>query len=360
LNIMEKLWTAVKVGRLTLPNRLGMAAMTRNRARPDSVLTGLNATYYAQRSSFGLIISEGTQPSDDGQGYLATPGIYTDAQIAGWRVVTDAVHAANGRMFIQLMHVGRISHPDNTPHGHQSVAPSAVRPAGMMFTATGPHEMPEPRELSIDEIRATIRDYRHAAASAIAAGADGVELHGANGYLIHQFLSDNANLRTDQYGGSLRNRVRFAVEVATAVADEIGADRTGIRISPGNPFNDIIETNTAGLYSALVEELAPLNLAYLHVVHVGDDEPLRRFRKAWPSALFVNRPGRPREDIDIDVNSDLADVATVATFALANPDLIHRLKSAAPLNEPDAATFYGGDEHGYTDYPFLDTGAVTA
>ncbi len=351
---MEKLWTPVTVGALTLPNRLAMAAMTRNRVRPDGAPTSINATYYEQRASFGLTISEGTQPSDDGQGYLLTPGIYTPEHIAGWKRVTDAVHAAGGRFFIQFMHVGRIAHPDNTPHHRQPVAPSAVRPAGKMITANGPQDMPVPHELTIDEISATIGDFRHAAASAIAAGADGVELHGANGYLIHQFLSDNANQRTDAYGGSHMNRVRFAVEVAAAVADEIGAERTGIRISPGNPYNDMVETDVAERYGLLLSELAPLGLAYLHLVHSGDEALLRRVRDAWPSALFVNRARRPREEIADDVDADLADVATVATFALANPDLVNRLQIGAPLNAPERATFYGGDERGYTDYPFLD------
>ncbi len=350
---MERVWEPVVLGRMTLPNRLAMAAMTRDRATPSGTPTDLNALYYAQRASVGLIVSEGTQPSDDGQGYLLTPGIYTDEHIAGWRLVTDRVHAAGGRMFIQLMHVGRVSHPDNTPHHRQPVAPSAVRPIAKMFTAKGLQELPEPRELGRDEIAETIRDYRRAARAAIAAGADGVELHGANGYLIHQFLSENANLRTDSYGGSIENRVRFGVEVAAAVAAEIGADRTGLRISPGNKMNDIVEGATEPLYHELVVELARLDLAYLHIVQADDDELLRWIRPHWPTSLIVNRPERPRENIAMDVDAGLADLASVATFALANPDLVARLKSNAPLNGPDRGTFYGGGEHGYTDYPSL-------
>jgi N-ethylmaleimide reductase len=352
--MMQRLWEPVSLGRLTLPNRLAMAAMTRDRSTPSGAPTDLNARYYAQRASFGLIISEGTQVSDDGQGYLLTPGIYTEEHVAGWKLVTERVHAAGGRLFIQLMHAGRIAHPENTRRGRQPVAPSPVRPAGKMFTAQGPKDMPEPRELSRDEIEETIRDFRRAAAMAIAAGADGVEVHGANGYLIHQFLSENANRRTDLYSGTIENRVRFAVEVAAAVAQEIGPDRTGIRISPGNKFNDIVEGATGSLYRALVGELARLNLGYLHLVQAGDDELLRWIRPRWPTALIVNRPGRPREKIAMDVDAGLADIASVATFALANPDLVARLKTGAPLNEADPATFYGGGERGYTDYPVLD------
>ncbi len=355
---MASLFEPVSLGDVALKNRLAMAAMTRDRSAADGTPTELNATYYGQRATFVLTISEGTQPSDDGQGYLLTPGIYTPAHIEGWRRVSDTVHAAGGKLFIQLMHVGRIAHPSNTPHGRQPVAPSAIRPNMKMFTATGMLDIPEPRELSAGEITATIADYRNAARSAIAAGADGVEIHGANGYLIHQFLSENANRRSDDYGGSIENRVRFGVAVATAIADEIGAGRTGFRISPGNPFNDIVEGDTQGLYEELVSKLAPLGLAYLHLVHAGNDALLKTIRTMWPIGLMVNRAGRPRESIAQDVEAGLADVASVATFALANPDLVARLQSGAPLNDPDKATFYGGGAHGYTDYPTLESAPV--
>ncbi|KPI13198.1 12-oxophytodienoate reductase [Actinobacteria bacterium OK074] len=257
--MLDSLWTPTVAGKISLPHRLAMAPLTRSRATPDGVPTELNAEYYAQRASHALIITEGTQPSADGQGYPVTPGIYTDEHIAGWRKVTDAVHKADGRIVIQLMHVGRISHPENTPHHRQPVAPSAIKPAGQTFTGSGMQEMPEPRALSTEEVAATVDDFRRAAAAAIAAGADGVEIHGANGYLVHQFLATNTNQRTDQYGGSLDNRIRFAVEVATAVADEIGADRTGIRLSPGNPFQlgDLTEDDPHELYPHLVRALAP-------------------------------------------------------------------------------------------------------
>ncbi|NEA61626.1 alkene reductase [Streptomyces sp. SID12488] len=345
------LWNPTTVGEISLPHRLAMAPMTRNRSTPGGVPTELNAEYYAQRASHALIITEGTQPNADGQGYLLTPGIYSEEHIAGWRKVTDAVHKADGRIIIQLMHAGRMSHPDNTPHHWQPVAPSPVQPAGEMFTATGLQEMPVPRELSTEEVATTVDDFRRAAAAAVAAGADGVEIHGANGYLVHQFLADNTNQRTDQYGGSIDNRIRFAVEIATAVAEEIGASRTGLRISPGNPFNDIAESDTHELYPALVRALAPLNLAYLHIGHGGDDELLHTLRKLWPTTLVLNRAGTDIATRAKDIEDGIADVITVGTMALANPDLVERVRTNAPLNTPDPATFYGGGEAGYTDYP---------
>ncbi|MER6184166.1 alkene reductase [Streptomyces sp. NPDC001652] len=347
------LWNPIVVGEIPLPHRLAMAPMTRNRSTPEGVPTELNAEYYAQRASHALIITEGTQPSADGQGYPVTPGIYTEQHIAGWREVTDAVHKADGRIVIQLMHAGRMSHPDNTPHHRQPVAPSPVQPAGTMFTASGLQEMPVPRELSTEEVAATVDDFRRAAAAAIAAGADGVEIHGANGYLVHQFLADNTNQRTDQYGGSIDNRIRFAVEVATAVAEEIGAGRTGLRISPGNPFNDIAESDTHELYPALVRALAPLDLAYLHIGHGGDDDLLRTLRRLWPTTLVLNRAGADIAARAKDIQDGLADVVTVGVMALANPDLAERVRTGAPLNNPDPATFYGGGEAGYTDYATL-------
>jgi N-ethylmaleimide reductase len=357
---MDKLWESVNVGAMTLPNRIVMAPMTRSRATAQGVPTPLNAQYYAQRASNGLIIAEGTQPSEAGQGYLFTPGIYTKEQIAGWRLVTDAVHAAGGRIFIQLMHVGRIAHPDNLPNKGTAVAPSAVRALGQMFTLQGMQDLPEPRELEIGEIATTIGDFRNAARCAIEAGADGVELHGANGYLIHQFLSENANHRTDAYGGSIENRVRFAVEVAAAVSEEIGPERTGIHISPANPFNDIVEGDTTALYKTLVPKLAALKLGYLHVVHAGDEDLLQWFRASWPTSLFVNRADRPRDQISRDVDAGLADVASIGRWVLSNPDFVERVRHDLAFNSSDPATFFGGDEHGYTDYPTIAEEAAQA
>lgn len=350
------LWQPFTLGRLELSHRLALAPMTRNRADADGTPGELVATYYGQRASLGLVITEGTQPSADGQGYMKTPGIYTPEHIAGWSTVADAVHANGGHLFIQLMHVGRISHPDNTPHHRQPVAPSAISAEQDIFTPDGPKKTPVPRELSADEIKDVIAEFRHAAASAIAAGADGVEIHAANGYLLHQFLSPNANHRTDSYGGSVENRARFAIEVAQAVADEIGADRTGIRISPAFPLGGLDEGGAEAVraqYSFLVGELAGLNLAYLHVHHLGDDELLRSFREEWPTAVLVVRYGREREGIAADIDAGLADIAPLGRFALANPDVVERLRTDAAFNELDPTTLYTGGETGYTDYPTL-------
>lgn len=348
-----KTWTSVDLGDLHLPHRLVMAPMTRSRATAEGVPTALNAEYYAQRASNALIISEGVQPSEDGQGYILTPGIHNEPQIAGWRRVTDAVHQAGGRIVLQLMHAGRIAHPSNTPHGRQPVAPSAVRPQVQLFTPAGQQDAPEPRALTTEEVRQTVEDFRRAAAAAITAGADGVELHGANGYLIHQFLSDNANRRTDAYGGTIENRIRFAVEVAAAVAAEIGPGRVGLRVSPGNGYNDIVESETHAVYAALAQALAPLGLAYLHVAHAGDEAMLSILRRHWPGALIVNRGGAPLSVRLEDLDRGLADAVALGALTLANPDLVARLKQGAPLNAPDPSTFFGGDARGYTDYPTL-------
>jgi N-ethylmaleimide reductase len=351
---VSTLWTPTTVGRVRLDHRLVLAPMTRSRAEADGSPGALAAEYYAQRASLGLLISEGTQPSDDGQGYTTTPGIYTEAHVVGWRAVADRVHAAGASLFIQLMHVGRISHPDNTPHHRQPVAPSAVGAELPMFTPSGMQPAPVPRALTVDEVRATVQDFRMAAAAAIRAGADGVEIHGANGYLVQQFLAPNANRRTDEYGGSIHNRARFAVEIAAAVAGEIGADRTGIRLSPGLRSGGLDEGPESGeLYRHLVAQLAELDLAYLHLLHVGDDDLLRDLRAAWPTTLLVLRVDRTIETIAADIDAGLADVVPVGRWALANPDLVERLKTGAALNPPDRATFFTGGATGYTDYPTL-------
>ncbi len=288
---MNQLFTPVGVGRYTLPNRLVMAPMTRSRAKFDGTPGELAAEYYAQRAGVGLIVTEGTQPSDDGQGYLATPGIYSPAHIAGWKKVTAAVHDRGGRIFIQIMHAGRMSHPDNTPHHRQAVAPSAIAPGSQMFTATGMLDIPTPRALTTEEVRRTVADFRLAARAAIQAGADGVEIHGANGYLVQQFLAPSANTRTDEYGGSIANRARFAVEVATAIAEEIGADRTAIRLSPGITMWGIDEgAEGPALYRHLVAEFDKLGLAYVHILHAGDEQLVGDIRALWKQSLIVNRP----------------------------------------------------------------------
>ncbi|WP_218712329.1 alkene reductase [Arthrobacter sp. BF1] len=353
---LSSLWQPFTLGRVELSHRLALAPMTRNRAQADGTPGDLVAEYYGQRASLGLLITEGVQPSADGQGYLNTPGIYTPEHIAGWRKVADAVHTGGGSLFIQLMHAGRTSHPDNTPHHRQPVAPSAISAGVEIGTPSGQQPTPVPRELSIEDIQATIAEFVHAAASAIAAGADGVEIHGANGYLLHQFLSPNANHRTDSYGGSIENRSRFVIEVARAVAQEIGADRVGIRLSPSMPLGGINEGEVADVrvqYGHLVGELACLNLAYLHLHHVGDDELLQSFREVWPTAVLVVRYGRTREQIAADIDAGFADIAPVGRMALANPDVVERLRAQAPMNDLDPATIYGGGESGYTDYPVL-------
>ena len=348
--------TPVRVGPYILSNRLVMSPMTRSRAGFDGTPGELAAKYYGDRASVGLIIAEGTQPSDDGQGYLATPGVYTPSHIAGWQKVTSAVHGQGGRIFIQLMHAGRTSHPDNTPHRREGVAPSAIAPGQQMFTATGMQDIPAPRALSEADIAQTVADFRHAARSAIEAGADGVEIHGANGYLVQQFFAPNANVRTDRYGGSIENRARFAIEVATAIADEIGADRTAIRLSPGHALGGLDEGPESGdLYRYLVAELDKLGLAYVHIVGgAADEQLLRDIRDLWHQTVIINRPGRARGDVGSDVTAGLADLEAYGQMVLANPDFVARLITGAPMNEADPATFFGGDMRGYTDYPDLD------
>ncbi|OCP01699.1 MULTISPECIES: alkene reductase [unclassified Ensifer] len=355
---MSLLFTPVRIGRYTLANRLVMAPMTRSRAEFDGTPGAHAAEYYAQRASVGLIVTEGTQPSDDGQGYMTTPGIYTDAHVAGWQKITSAVHDRGGRIFIQLMHAGRMSHPDNTPHHRQGVAPSAIAPGSPMFTAKGMQDIPTPHALTTEEVRRTVADFRHAARRAVEAGADGVEIHGANAYLVHQFLAPSANNRSDEYGGSIENRARFAIEVATAIAEEIGADRTAMRLSPGLSMWGIDEgAEGPDLYRHLVAELNKLGLAYLHIMQQGDEPLLASIRQLWRQPLILNRPGRPRIEIGSDLASGLADLEAYGQMLLANPDFVHRLKADAPMNEADRMTYFGGTEKGYIDYPALAASA---
>ena len=285
---MSKLFETIRVGRYTLATRLAMGPMTRSRAQYDGTPGNLAAEYYAQRADMGLIVTEGVQPSEDGQGYMATPGIHTDAHVAGWKTVADAVHARGGRLFMQLMHAGRMSHPDNTPHHRQGVAPSAIAPDTPMFTPAGMQDIPVPRALGTAEVRQTVDDFRMAARRAIEAGADGIEIHGANAYLVQQFFAPSANTRDDEYGGSIANRARFAIEVAKAIADEIGADSTAIRLSPGTTLWGIDEGKEGpALYRYLVAELDKLGLAYLHIMHQGDEALLADIRKLWKGALVL-------------------------------------------------------------------------
>jgi NADPH2 dehydrogenase len=351
---MTDIFTPIQVGRMQLANRMAMAPMTRGRALLDGTPSDMTVDYYAQRASLGLLVTEGTQPSADGQGYLNTPGIHTGKHVEGWRKVSTAVHEAGGRLFIQLMHVGRMSHPDNTPHHGQALAPSAIAPGVDIFTATGPQPIPEPRALTRDDITTVIGDFVHAARLAIEAGADGVEIHGANGYLLQQFFAPNANQRADEYGGSIENRTRFALQVTRAVADAIGADRTAIRLSPGMTLGGLDEgPEGSDLYRRLVTEVDGLGLAYLHLVHIGDEALLADLRAAWRGVLIVNRAGGDRDRIGQDLAAGLADVESFGQMVLANPDFPRRIKAGAPLNEPRKELFYTGGAAGYTDYPAL-------
>jgi N-ethylmaleimide reductase len=347
-----------KLGPLQLPNRVVMAPMTRNRAGRGNVPGPLNATYYAQRASAGLIISEATQISPQGVGYPGTPGIHNAEQIAGWKDVTDAVHAAGGRMFLQLWHVGRISHPSLQPDGALPVAPSAIAPAGQAMTAEGLKPFVAPRALETEEIAGIVEDYRQAAHNARDAGFDGVELHGANGYLIDQFLRDRSNRRTDRYGGTAQNRVRFLIEVVEAIVGEWGAERVGVRLSPTNPFNDMADSNPASTFATAVAELNRFGLAYLHVVEPAASDPVgdgdmpdvRFFRKLWRGALMGNK-GYDLARANAVIQAGWADLVSFAVLFLANPDLPVRFRRGGPFNPPDRKTFYGGTATGYTDYP---------
>jgi N-ethylmaleimide reductase len=318
------------------------------------------AAYYAQRASAGLIVTEGTQISPQGQGYPGTPGIFSEEQVEAWARVTAAVRATGGKIFSQLWHVGRISHPLLHPNGALPVAPSALAPAGKLWTPQGMQPFVTPRTLETAEIAAVVEDYRVAAANALAAGFDGVELHAANGYLIDQFLRDGSNRRIDRYGGSVANRTRLLLEATEALIGEAGSARVGVRLSPTNPFNDVADSNPAALFGYAVEELDRFGLAYLHIVEPGPTDPLghgelpdgKFFRKRWRGALMLNK-GYDLVRANAAIADGSADLISFATLYLANPDLPERLAHGGPFNPPDRATFYGGGEKGYTDYPAL-------
>jgi N-ethylmaleimide reductase len=346
----------IQIGQLPLPNRIAMAPMTRSRAAANGLATALMARYYAQRASAGLIITEGIQPSLVGQGYPSTPGLHTVEQVMSWRAVIDAVHAAGGRIYAQLLHTGRIGHPDLLPDGLIPVAPSAIAAHGTVVTPHGRKELLTPRELRSAEVDATVNDYADAARNAIDAGFDGVEVHGANGYLVHQFLAAATNLRTDEWGGSVHNRIRFAVEVVRGIAHTIGAHRTALRISPGNPFNDMTEPDVAATYCALVEQLRPIGLAYLHLVEVGDRALTNALRTRYGGAFMLNPHTGPQptgtRELQL-IENGTADLISYGALFLANPDLPQRLARGGPYNRPHRESFYGGDERGYTDYSIL-------
>ena len=354
------LFTPIDIGPYTLPNRICMAPMTRNRA-PENVANELIARYYAQRASAGLIITEGSQISPQGVGYPATPGIHSEEQVEGWRIVTDAVHDKGGHIFLQLWHVGRISHPDY--HGGEPpVAPSAIRPKGEAATCEGMKPFVTPRALESDEIEGIIKEYAKGAENALKAGFDGVEVHGANGYLLDQFLRDGTNKRRDRYGGSIENRARLHIEVTGAVVDVWGPERVGVRLSPSGTFNDMTDSDPLTTFTFLAGKLDRFDLAYLHIVDAMADD-IRHGAKSvplWRSGRHIkvcwwcvaNTPARG----GTRSQDGLSDAVAFGRPYIANPDLVERFKTGAPLNEPDLSTFYGGDEKGYIDYPALNRG----
>jgi N-ethylmaleimide reductase len=350
-----------RLGRLALPHRLVMAPLTRNRAEADGTPTDLMVTYYAQRASAGLIIGEAATPNAVGQTYPNITALHTDRHTDGWRRVTEAVRAGGGRMFLQLQHGGRVSHPATT--GLTPVAPSAVPLPETIFTPGGHRAAVVPREMTAADIRSTVADFAAAARRAVDAGFEGVEVHSANGHLLHQFLAGNTNRRTDGYGGPVARRVRFTTEVTEAVADAIGADRVGVRISPGSTVNGVEEDDTEDLYPALLTRLKGLDLAYLHLVHADPGTRwYRGIRADWPGVLIGNPvlPGLTTQTVTGAAHDMLAagaDLVALGRPFLANPDLVERLRRGAPLNPVrDRYLMYVGGAYGYTDYPALEAG----
>lgn len=358
------LFTPTQVGHIRLSNRVVMAPMTRSRAGAGETPTALNATYYAQRASAGLIVSEASQISQQGQGYAWTPGIYSDDQVAGWKNVVDAVHAQGGHMALQLWHVGRISHPLLQPNGAPPVAPSAIQAKGQCFVIQPdgtPANVPTamPRALATEELPGIVEDYVRGARNAMAAGFDFVEVHAANGYLLNQFLSPNSNQRTDAYGGSLENRARFVLQVVDAVSAAIGADKVGVRLSPQGVFNDIDDPESTAMALHLAKAFSQRDIAFLHIAEPdwAGGQPLSQafrlqLREAFGGTL-ITCGGYNAATAEALLGANLVDMVAFGRPFIANPDLVRRLQQNAPLNEPDPSTFYGGAEAGYTDYPAL-------
>jgi len=345
------LFAPVRVGAWLLPNRIVMSPMTRQRAGAGDAATALHAEYYAQRATAGLIVAEGSQVSPQGRGYIGTPGIHSPEQIAGWRLTTDAVHAAGGRIVLQLWHVGRVSHPSLQPGGARPVAPSALACPGMAETPDGPRPFETPRALETDEIAGLIVQFRKAAENALAAGFDGVELHGGNGFLIDQFLRDSSNRRTDAYGGPIANRARFLLELAEDVAGAIGAARLGVRISPFNPWGGMADRDPAALFGHVAQALSGLGIAYLHVAETRTRRPMfswSRLRRQFRGTYIANG-GFDRYRAEAALQRNRADLISFGRAFLANPDLPERLRIAAPLRPADPASYYGGGAAGYTD-----------
>lgn len=355
----SKLFESYQLGPITLTNRSVMAPLTRNRAVAGFVPNPLAIEYYGQRASAGLLVTEASQISQQGQGYQDTPGIYSKEQIAGWRKVTDRVHERGGHIFIQLWHVGRISHTTLQPSSGAPVAPSAVPAKSKTFVGGTFADVSEPRALTLDEIPGIVDSFKRASANALEAGFDGVEIHGANGYLLDQFAKDGANKRTDAYGGSIENRAKLMLEVSKVVAAEIGADRTGIRISPVTPANDVSDSNPQPLFDHIVDGLNALKLVYIHVIEgaTGGPRDIAPFdydslRKRF-SGTYIANNGYDFKLANEVLDKNKADLIAFGKLFISNPDLVERLKLGAPLNDFDKATFYGGDAKGYTDYPTL-------
>ncbi|MBL4561146.1 MAG: alkene reductase [Labilibaculum sp.] len=354
------LLTPFTIGKIELENRMVMAPMTRNRAGEGNIPTKLMTEYYKQRAGAGLIITEASQISSQGMGYPATPGIYSKEQVEGWKQVTEAVHAKKGKIFIQLWHVGRISHPD-FHNGALPVSPSAVRPAGQAFTYEGLKDFVSPRALETEEVESIVEDYKNAAKNAKDAGFDGIEIHAANGYLIDQFLVDKTNLRTDKYGGSVENRARFLFEVLEAVLQIWDASEVGIRLSPSGLFNDMGDSNPTSIFNYVIDKLNAYDLSYLHLIEplVPIDELPQMIKdvgdyygKQYKGVRMVNG-GFTRETGHEAIASKKAELVSFGVPYLANPDLEKRFEQAAELNAANQETFYGGNELGYTDYPSL-------
>lgn len=350
---MPTLFDPLRVGGMELDNRIVMAPMTRSRADDAGVQAPYVAEYYRQRATAGLIITEATNVSPLAKGYVRTPGVYTSEQAESWRPVAEAVHTRGGKVFMQIFHTGRIALPDFLPEGELPVAPSAVRAKGKNYTDAGVKEFVTPRELTVEEISQTVRDFAAAAANAIDAGFDGVELHAASGYLVQQFLSTNVNLRADEYGGSIENRARFLFEVLDALIEAVGAARVGVKFSPRMPFNDIEETDAEELYTYVLQKLNGRGLAYVHVGDFTGEGWHAKLRHVYEGVYFAGA-GLTKESGEELLASGLADAVVFGTKFISNPDLPERFKRGVPLNEPDQTTFYTPGERGYTDYPTLE------
>lgn len=354
------LFSPLEIGALKLSNRLVMAPLTRSRSGKDGVPNADVVEYYRQRASLGLIVTEGTYPSFAGQGFVRQPGLVTEEQVAGWKKVTDAVHGEGGLIIAQVMHAGRVTHPDTTGVDYVE-APSAIAVDGAGHTYSGKAEYPVPHALETEELPRILEEFVAASRNAIAAGFDGVEIHGANGYLLHEFMAPTSNTRTDNYGGSPENRARFVIEVVTAVANAIGAEKTSLRISPSHNIQGVLETDAADVlatYTALAEGIAPLGLASMSILHHEPaGELVQSIRKAFGGPVMLNTGFgeiTTYEEAARVLATGLGEAVVVGRPAIANPDLVRRWKEELPLNEPDFATFYTEGPAGYTDYPFWE------